>query len=373
MRCSKWSEKVKKISGLFVALCVICNGCGGPSEQADVPSFTLAYSEYPSWSVFGVADKLGYINKDQGKLGPIEEKYGVDIVLNLSDYDTCINLYGNGTADAACLTNMDSLAPALTRDTVAFLPTSTSNGADALIVLEDTTLDDLKNMPTYGLERSVSQYCFERNLELQGKNPTEYKFSNMDPAAAAQAFQTGQAEIESIIVWNPFVLQTLRTRDKSKVLFDSSTIPAEIIDMVVIGKDSLQKPGGEAFVQAVLETYYSVNEQIDNPSTRDATLVALGEDFSNLGLEDMKVVVEQTKFYNFPDKAINLFDNHDFQDVTMPMVVEFCVTHGIIDSKPSIGFNNPDSQMNFTNEYIKAWLPTHKPSNLPFNRIELAP
>ena len=221
------------------------NGAAGNGAGERI--FSLAWSEYPSWSVFGVADMNGIIDKDRGQMGPIEEKWNVDIVLKETDYDTCITMYGSSTVDAVCITNMDILAPSLGRDSVAILPTSTSDGADACIVTGIDGIDGLSGVASYGLEKSVSQYMFERNLELQGKSPDAFPFKNMDPAAAAQAMQTKQENIRSIVVWNPFVLQTLRTREDSQVLFDSTTIPGEIIDMVVMGKDSLAKAGGHGF------------------------------------------------------------------------------------------------------------------------------
>ena len=99
---------------------MILTGCGG-NKTTDIPSFSLAWSEYPSWSVFGVAHEKGLINGEKGKLGPIEKKYNVDIVLKEADYDTCLTLFGTGTVDASCQTNMDSLAPALGRDSVVIL------------------------------------------------------------------------------------------------------------------------------------------------------------------------------------------------------------------------------------------------------------
>ena len=121
----------------LTVLTALFAGCGGgkTSESAGSGSgaaaeaFSLAWSEYPSWSVFGVADEAGLIDKDEGQLGSVEEKWGVDIVLTEADYDTCLTLYGSSTADAVCITNMDVLAPALSRDSVAILPTSTSDGS----------------------------------------------------------------------------------------------------------------------------------------------------------------------------------------------------------------------------------------------------
>ncbi|MBT6103559.1 MAG: hypothetical protein HOH62_06620, partial [Verrucomicrobia bacterium] len=61
---------------------ITLNGCSGSKETGTqgsggtepVPSFSLAWSEYPSWSVFGVADANGIINGKKGELGPVEKK-----------------------------------------------------------------------------------------------------------------------------------------------------------------------------------------------------------------------------------------------------------------------------------------------------------
>ena len=345
---------------ILAILACAAAGCGGKEDGAKgtsgggtPPVFTLAWSEYPSWSAFGVASEKGIIDGAEGKLGPVEEEWGVDIVLKEADYDTCLTLYGSNTVDAVCMTNMDSLAPAMGRDSVAILPTSTSVGADACIVVGIDDVDALKGKSTYGLEKSVSQYAFERCLITAGQDPKEFPFKNMDPASAATAMQTGQENIQSIMVWNPFVLQTLRTRDGAKRLFDSSRIPEEIIDMVVVGKDSMDKPGGDKFACAVIDAYYRLNALLANKTEGDDTLVAIGRKFSSLGLEDMKEVVKETRFYKSPDEALKLFEGQQFQETTMPMVVDFCVSHGICEKKPTVGFDAPDAQLNFDSNYIK--------------------
>lgn len=338
-------------------LCLIMVGCSNSNQNVNpadvVPQFTFSYSEYPSWAVFGVAHEKGYIDGAPGKQGEYEKKWNVDIVLKLADYDSCITLYSTAAVDATCLTNMDSLSPSIGRATVAILPTSTSVGADALIVVGIDNLDDLKNHKTYGLEKAVPQYVFERNLEIAGKKPADYTFANMDPSAAAQALQTKQPNINSIIVWNPFVLQTLRNRADAKVLFDSSAIPEEVIDLVVVGKDILQKTGGDRFASCLVETYYRVNQDLQGNSTEaDETLVDLGRKFSSLGLEDMKIVVKQTQFYSNPESALKLFNSEKFRNETTPHVVDFCLSHNIIDAKPSVGFDDENAQFNFSTKYL---------------------
>jgi NitT/TauT family transport system substrate-binding protein len=302
------------------------------------PSFSLAWSEYPSWSVFGVAHELKLLDGAQGRQGSIEQKWNVDVVLKEAEYDPCLTMYGASQCDAVCITTLDALNPSLSRPSVVILPTSTSFGADALIVPNTIReAKQLKGKKVYGLAKSVSEYCFNRNLELLGENPADYQFSNMDPGAAAVAMQQKQQAIEAIVVWNPFVLETLSKRKDTHVLFDSTKIPNEIIDSVVMAQASLAKPGGRAFAGAVIETFYRINQRLANPATRDDTLVAIGEKFSHLDLEGMKKVVQQTKFYETPKAALDLMTGAELKLLT-DKVVAFCVKQEIVPSTPKIGY-----------------------------------
>lgn len=330
------------------------NQSGGGSGEGTAGPFTLAWSEYPSWSVYGVADEAGLINRNEGELGTLEEKWGVDVVLKQLDYDGCLAAYGNSTCDAVCITNMDVLAPAGARNSVAILPTSTSDGADACIVTGIGSVDELKGKDSYGLEKSVSQYMFERALEELGQNPKDFPFKQMDPGVAAQAMQTSQDNINSIVVWNPFVIQTLRARGgDAKVLFDSTRIPEEIVDMVVVGEDVLKKDGGEAFANCIVEAFYEVNRMLADPEKGDETLITLGTKFGGLELDDMKLIVEQTKFYKTPAEGLGLFEKEAFQSTIMPRVIDFCATHGIIDAKPSVAYGEDTAQLRFDTSFMK--------------------
>ena len=308
------------------------------TTAAAAPAFSLAWSEYPSWSVFGVAHEVKIIDGAEGKLGPIEQKWNVDIVLKEAEYDPCLTMYGAAQCDAVCITTLDALNPSLSRPSVVVLPTSTSFGADALIVPKSISrIQQLRGKKIFGLAKSVSEYCFNRNLELLGEKTADYKFTNMDPGAAAVAFQQKQKEIEAIVVWNPSVLESLQKRPDAHVLFDSTKIPNEIIDSVVVAQASLDRPGGEAFACAVIDTFYSINRRMADPATRDDTLVALGEKFSHLNLESMKKVVQQTRFYATPKEAADLFTGAELKALTQ-RVVNFCVQQEIVPSTPKIGY-----------------------------------
>lgn len=348
--------------GLSLLFAVGCNSessksgaSRAPSASAGpAPSYTLAWSEYPSWSVFGVADELGLLDKDAGKQGDLEKKWNVDVVLKGVDYDTCIQLYGSGEADAVCITNMDALGSAASRNSVAIFPTSTSVGGDACVTVGIDSLEALKGQKTFGLARSVSQYAFERILTARQLNPQDYPFESMDPQAAATALQSGSDTIKSIMVWNPFVMDTLKKVPGSKRLFDSAEIPEEIIDMVVISKDSLAKGGSQRFARCLMEAFYTINQRMEDPQSGDTTLVAIGAKFSNLQLEEMKQVVTQTKFYKTPADGLALYRSDKFQKTTMPAVVKFCLENKIVEESASVGFDQDNTQLNFNSSLLQA-------------------
>lgn len=332
-------------------------GIAAVKAKGDTPSFQLWWSEYPSWSAFGVADKLGFVNGKQGVLGPIEQKWGVDIVLKQADYDPCIQAFGGGQADAVCITNMDVLSPSLGRSATAVCPTSTSFGADAIIVTNDIkTIEDLRGKKVYGLEKSVSQYLTASALTQVGMKESDITFSQMDPGAAAQAMQGKQNGFDAIVVWEPYLTQTLSKRKDVHVLVDSKKIPGEIKDLVCIGNDVLNKPGGNDFAHAIIEAFYEVNKWLADPKTTDTTHVALGEKFSNLSAAEMKDVLTRCTFYATPDKGIAAFTDVSFPDI-MNKVVTFSKEHGMVTADPTISYK-PKKEGTFNLTFDPSYMAT---------------
>lgn len=348
-------KQLATIATLVIALC----GLALNAQAADnPPQFSIAWSEYPSWSVFGVAHAYKLIDGGAGKLGPIEQKYGIDIVLKEAEYDPTIAMYASGEADAVCITNIDVLNPSFGRKSVMVFPTSTSDKADALIVPRDiTTLEQLRGVKVYGLAQSVSEYMWVRNLEIGGEDPAKHNFTNRDPGQAAMIMQQG--DNSPIVVWNPFVLETLKRRQDVHILFDSGTIPREIIDAIIVGQDSLDKPGGDKFVLALMDTYYGINKMLADPGKRDDTLVAIGQKFSSLDLATMRVVVQQTKFFATPEAGLDVLAGKRMKEV-MDMVVSTWTTRGVLTNKPSVGYGSktdaPNAQFRLDPTYLERYI-----------------
>ena len=341
----------------WLALSAAVGALCGSVRAADAPAFSLAVSEYPSWSgTFLTACDLGLIDGAEGKLGPLEKKWQVDLVIKDTDYDSCITLFVNGNVDAACLTNIDSLAPSVSRPAVAVLPTSTSAGADACLAQPAIAdVKQLKGVTVRGLAASVSQYAFDKGLQALGENPKDYTFENLDPVQVGVALQSGK--IEAGITWNPVVLETLKANPKLRRLFDSSLIKGHIIDMVTASRQSLEREGGKRWACAMVDVYYTVCGLMDNDKTRDKTLTAMGARFAKLGLEDMRVIVRETQFYSTPAKGLALFEGQELRKVMTDHVVPWTLDRGLVDKAkmPAVAYgSDPKANLCFDPQYIKA-------------------
>lgn len=336
---------------------VLAAAMSAAAVYAADPVFSIAVSEYPSWSgTFLTACDIGLIDGAEGKQGPLEKKWKVDLVVKDADYDSCITLFVNGNVDAACLTNIDSLAPSVTRKAVAILPTSTSAGADACIVQPGiTSVKDLKGVTVRGLAASVSEYAFDKGLEALGENPAEYTFENLDPVQVGVVLQSGN--IEAGVTWNPVVMETLKAKPELRRLFDSSLIKGHIIDMVTASRASLEKEGGKAFACAVADTYYTVCRLMESPEMQDKTLTSMGKRFAGLGLQEMRVIVKETSFYSTPEKGLALFGGQELPAVMEKEVLPWTVSKGLVDAdkQPKVVFgNDAAADLCFDPRYIEA-------------------
>lgn len=333
-------------------------GCEGadPEDDGPAPAFTLAWSAYPSWSVFPAAQTLGLIDGAEGRTGPVEDKWKVDIVLVETGYDAGIARYVAGECDAVCVTNLDALRVSLSKRTVAFLPTSTSDGADALLTVGIDDLAQLRGRKVRGPVASVSAYSFHRGLELAGEKASDHELVDMDAAAASRALISGQDGCDAVLVRSPLIVETLRQRPDAKVLLDSSTLQGEIIDLVVTSHDVLEAKGGDRFAEALTDVFYQVCARLGDPETADGTLVAIGEKTGGLGIEQMRDAVKRTRFYKSPAAGMTLLGGETLQS-TMYTLTEYALARGILDRAPKLNYSSrapKDAQLVFDLGVIKA-------------------
>ena len=221
----------RTLSLLFIALL----GLVGAADAAE--RYRVAWSHYTGWEPWGYADHAGILKK-------WADKYGIEIELTLvNDYIESINLYTSGQFDACTMTNMDALTiPAVGGvDSTALIVGDFSNGNDGIVMKNGKSVADLKGRTVNLVELSVSHYMLARALDMNGLSERDVTLVNTSDADIAALFASDPNG--AVVTWNP-PLQQVRNVQGAELVFDSSKIPGEIIDLMVVktdAPDSLKK------------------------------------------------------------------------------------------------------------------------------------
>ena len=195
---------------------------------------------------------------DQGIVKKWADKYGISIeVVQINDYVELINQYTAGGFDGCVMTNMDALTiPAVGgTDSTALIVGDFSNGNDGIVSKTAKSLAELKGQKINLVELSVSHYLLARALEKEGLAERDLGgVVNTSDADIVSVF-TSAPDVEHVVTWNPLLAEVLAVPGTTK-LFDSSQIPGEIIDLMVVNTEALSdNPGfGKALVGAWYET-----------------------------------------------------------------------------------------------------------------------
>ncbi len=207
--------------------CAVVLAAAPAAEAAPKKSFKVAWSIYVGWMPWGYAADTGIVKK-------WADKYGITIeVKQFNDYVESINQYTAGGYDAVTITNMDALSiPAAGGvDTTAVVMGDFSNGNDAVILKNKSDLAAIKGQTVNLVEFSVSHYLLARALETSKLSEKDVKVVNTSDADIAAAYKT--PDVNAVVTWNPIVTEILGSPDARKV-FDSSQIPGEIMDLMVV-------------------------------------------------------------------------------------------------------------------------------------------
>lgn len=297
-----------------------------PAAQADDKEVTVAWSVWPGWMPFRVMDQKGFLQKRADELG-VKVK-----LVELKVYMDSVQAFSAGKVDACAMTSMESLQPAAAGiDAVAVLVNDISNGGDGVLVRKGMKIADLKGKTVLLEEFSVSHYLLARCLAMNGLEEADVTIQNTPGDEAGKAFLTDD-KVQAVATWNPH-LYTAVEGGKGEVVFDSTKIPGEIVDLV-IANGKVVKANPKAF-QALVLAWYDAMEMFTNEKTR-AEAVAIMAEGAGVQPEDFEKMLKGTILYTDAGKAKAFLEGAEFAD-TMRKVSGFSVKHGIItDEKAAI-------------------------------------
>lgn len=300
-------------------LTLIAALCWGITAQA-ADSFRVAWSHYTGWEPWGYADSAGILKK-------WADKYGIQIELTLvNDYIESINLYTAGKFDACAMTNMDALTiPAVGGvDSTAVIVGDYSNGNDGIVMKNGTQVTDLKGRTVNLVELSVSHYLLARALDQNGMSERDLKLVNTSDADIAALFTSDPNG--AAVTWNPPLMQARNAKGASLV-FDSSKIPGEILDLMVVktsAPDSLKK----ALTGAWFETL-----AVMTGKNADAALEFMAK-ASGATLAEFKAQLRTTAMYYQPKEGADFAASPQVRE-TMEQVRKFSFDKGLFGNAAS--------------------------------------
>ncbi|MEJ2395815.1 MAG: putative urea ABC transporter substrate-binding protein [Candidatus Thiodiazotropha sp.] len=317
-------------------------------------SFRVAWSHYTGWEPWGYADQAGILKK-------WADKYDIDIEMTLvNDYIESINLYTAGKFDACAMTNMDALTiPAVGGiDSEAVIVGDFSNGNDGIVMKNGSAVADLKGRTVNLVELSVSHYLLARALDMNGLSERDVKLVNTSDADIAALFVSDKNG--AAVTWNPPLMQA-RNAEGAKLVFDSSGIPGEIIDMMVVRSNA-----PDSLKLALSGAWY---ETLAVMTGKDAAAEQAIESMANASgatTAEFKAQLATTAMFYQPADAVSFVSSGKPME-TMEHVRQFSFDKGLYgdmaDSPDFVGIqfdngkvlgNSNNIKLRFTSKWMKA-------------------
>ncbi|WP_138423594.1 putative urea ABC transporter substrate-binding protein [Maritimibacter alexandrii] len=299
-----------------------------PAQAEEKTEFKVAWSIYVGWMPWGYLEDSGIMDK-------WAEKYGIDVeIVQINDYVESINQYTAGAFDGVSATNMDTLSIPSGGgvDTTALIIGDYSNGNDAVILKGEGTIEDLAGKPVNLVELSVSHYLLARGLDSVGLAERDLDgVINTSDADMIAAYATD--DVQAVVTWNPLVSEILGSNPDATNVFDSSAIPGEILDLMVVNSETLAD--NPDFGKALVGAWYEVMGLM--AAGDEEALTAMAE-ASGTDLEGYKVQLAATEMFYDPADAVAQASSADLP-TTMTNVAEFLFDKGILgEGAPSADF-----------------------------------
>jgi NitT/TauT family transport system substrate-binding protein len=229
------TSPLRRISGIAAAAgALMLAACSpSPGTPAAKTEFSIGWSIYAGWMPWPYAQQAGIVKK-------WADKYGIKInIVQVNDYVESVNQYTAGKFDGVTVANMDALTiPAAGgKDTSAIIVGDYSNGNDGILLKGADQLAAIRGRKVYLVELSVSHYLLARGLEKAGLKQTDVSTVNTSDADIVGAF--GSPDATAAVAWNPQLL-AMKEQPGAKEVFDSSQIPGEILDLMVVDTATLK-------------------------------------------------------------------------------------------------------------------------------------
>src|SRR5215470_13884446 len=349
-------KPISRLLPVVIAAALMAPGFSTTAYAAAKKEFNIAWTIYVGWMPWPYAADTGIVKK-------WADKYGITInVTQINDYVESINQYTAGKFDGVTVTNMDALTiPAAGGvDSSAIIMGDFSNGNDGIVLKGAKSLADIKGRKINIVELSVSHYLLARGLSTVKLKEADIKTVNTSDADIVAAFKSKDST--AVVTWNPQLMEVKAEPGVAEV-FDSSKIPGEIIDLLVLNSETLKdNPNlGKALAGIWYETIGLMSDEGDKgKAAREAMAKLSGTD-----LAGFEAQLKTTRMFYTPKDALAFTTSGDLTK-TMELVRSFCFDHKLlgegVKTKDAVGIqvgsgetlgNKKNVKLRFDAAYMK--------------------
>ena len=306
---------------LVCSLVLLVGFSDAAPANAQTPTSTVGWSVYAGWNPYFYMQKSGILKK-------WADKYGIAIKVQRFDYAASLDSFVAKNIDACAMTNMEALdMPAAAGvDSTAIIVGDYSNGNDAVLVRDNLTFQTLPSKPVMLVQKTVSEYLLERGMVLNGQQSQLGKLHliNTSDSDIVAAFLNNKSN-EAVVTWKPLVSQIVADKSVHSI-FDSSKIPGEIMDLMVVRSEVLNTPNGQRFAKALTGAWYETIQQV---AAGQANALKYSAAASGDSVESYKEQLKTTALFATPKSAVDFADGADVQQ-KMDLVRQFCFKHGLL-------------------------------------------
>jgi len=328
-------KRVASAAGAAAALALAT----ASTPMAAGKEFKVCWTIYAGWMPWGYLAEAGIMKK-------WADKYGITVeIVPVNDYIECINQYTAGQFAGATSTIMDALSiPAAGGvETTILISGDYSNGNDGIVLKDKTTLADIKGQKVNIVEFSVSHYFLARALESIGLSEKDITIVNTSDADMIAAFPT--PDVTAMVTWNP-QLATVAAMPGAHEVFDSSKLPGEIVDALIVNTALLKESPelGKALVGAWFEMQaLMAGATPEATKAKESMATASGTD-----LAGFQAQLDKTKLFVTPADMVAFVSDPKTKEIH-DYVRKFLFDKGLLGqgatSPDAIGISFPDGSI----------------------------
>jgi len=311
-----------RFAACALALLLAC--WGALPAVAAPPTFTVGWSVYAGWNPYFYMAKSGILKR-------WADKYGIVIKVQRFDYAASLDAFVGKNIDACTMTNMEALdMPAAAGvDSTVVIVGDYSNGNDAVLARNNLTLAQLPGKPILLVQKTVSEYLLERAMVLNGLDSqlAHLKLLNTSDSDIVGAF-LGDKSNQVAVTWKPLVSEIVDQDHGVKSLFDSSHIPEEILDLLVVRTEVLKRPDGSGlkFAKAIAGAWY---ETVGQLAAANAQAISGSAAASGDSVASYKEQLRTTFLYSSAQAAAQFTQSGELKQ-KMDLVRQFCFRHQLL-------------------------------------------